>query len=172
MLKSYISLSDDINKLTTILSRDSMEVRTPILSNEGLALHDCHRLQIYLAEEEPGFADPPFSPLKRERETRRASLVLRPASSGGPAPQTLFPPSVKVNLAVRRGITVPSRLPPAPPPRRRSQLPNESAHDVSEPGTSASLTPEEGLIQLQVRTQQPRATPGWDIDRASSMSED
>jgi len=65
--------------------------------------------------------------------------MLRPASLGGPAPRTLFPPPVKVNLAVRRGITVPSRLPPAPPPRRRShrsiersQLPIESAHDVSE----------------------------------------
>jgi len=108
-------------------------------------------------EEEPGFANPVFSPPKRERETRRASLVLRPAS----APQTLSPPPVQVNLAVRRGITVPSRLPPAPPPRRRShrsiersQLPCESAIDVSEPRAPVSLTPEEGLIQLQVRTQQ------------------
>jgi len=172
VLKSYISLSDDINKLTTTLSRDSMEVRAPILSIEGLALRDYYRLQIYLAEEEPGFADPPFSPLNGREIHARPPWCFPPASSGGPAPQTLFPPSVKVNLVVRRGITVPSRLPPAPPPRRRSQLPNKSAHDVSEPGTSAPLTPEEGLIRLQVRTQQPRATHGWDIDGASSMSED
>ena len=112
-------------------------------------------------EEEPGFEDPLFSPSKREREIRRASLVFRPASSGGPALQTLSPPPVKVNLAVRRGIPVPSRLPPAPPPQERphrsigrSQLPCKSAHNVSETGTPAPLTPEEGLIQLRIRTQQ------------------
>jgi len=106
-------------------------------------------------EEEPRFADHLFSLSKRESETRHASLVLCPAS----ASQTLSPPPVKVNLAVRRGITVPSRLPPAPPPRRRSHRPIERsrllyefAHDVSEPETTASITPEEDLIQLRVRT--------------------
>ena len=112
-------------------------------------------------EEEPGFEDPVFSPSKRERETRRASWVFRPASSGGPALQTLSPPPVKVNLAVRRGIPVPSRLPSAPPPQERPrnsigryQLPCESAPNISDPVPPASLTPEEGLIQLQIRTQQ------------------
>jgi len=230
--KSYISLSHDINKLTTTLSRDSMEVRTPVFSNQGLALCDlpsptdmlgpidyrsvCRRVKSPMPREvpsprrrsndakdaypptgrsppspsgssigdatstntheqnvvishassspneaEPGLAGPLFRHPRRERETRRVSLVLRPASSGGPALQTLSPPPVKVNLAVRRGTTVPSRLPPAPPPRRRShrsiersQLPYESAHNVSEPGAPTSITPEEGLIQLQARTQQ------------------
>ena len=67
-----------------------------------------------LNEEELGFADPLFSPPKRERETRHAPLVLRPASSGGPALQTLSLPPVKANLAVRRGVTVLSRLPLCP----------------------------------------------------------
>jgi hypothetical protein len=231
-LQSYIFLSGGIEKLTTTLSRGSIEVGTPVFSNEGLALCDLpsptdvldpidyrsvcltvkspmykeipsprrrsnHSWGAYSPtaksppspsentisgisptnsreqnvvishassspnEKELGFADPLFSPPKRERETRRASLVFRPTSSGGPALQTLSPPPVKVNLAVRRGITLPNRLPPAPLPQGRrlrsieqSQLPYESVHNVSEPGSPTSLTPEEGLMQFQIWTQQ------------------
>ena len=226
-----------IDKLTATLSRDSTEVRTPVFSDEGLALCDlpsptdvldpidyrtvCRTVRdptskeipspgrrsnhandayppirsLVIAgsplspsgysingvsstntceqnvvasyaislpnEEDPIFSDPLSTPPKRKRESRRTSLVFRPASSGGPAMQTLSPPPVKVSLALRRGIAPPSRLPPAPPSRTRSrqsigqsQQPYGSAHNASEPGTPASLTAEEGLIQLQVRTQQ------------------
>jgi len=85
-------------------------------------------------------------------------LAFHPASLGDPALRTLSPPPVKVNLVVRRGITVPSRL--LPLCRHGDGLIGPLSgpscpHDGSEPGNSASLTPEEGLIQLQVRTQQP-----------------
>jgi hypothetical protein len=111
---------------------------------------------------EPSCSRPQLSPRpKRKREPRPISWMLRPTSSSGPAPQMLSPPPVKVSLAVRRGATLPSRLPPAPPPRKRShqsikqsQVTCESPHKVSEPGTPTSITLEEGLIQLQVRTQQ------------------
>ena len=113
-------------------------------------------------EEEPIFSKHLSSPPKRKREPRRASLVFRPASSGGPDPQSLSPPPVKARLALRRGTALPSRLAPAPPSRKRrsrqsigqSQPSCGSAHNASDPGNPASLTPEEGLIQLQVRTQQ------------------
>ena len=113
-------------------------------------------------EEEPRFSKPLSSPPKRKRETRRASLVFRPASSGGPVPQSLSPPPVKARLALRRGTALPSRLAPAPPSQKRrsrqsigqSQLSYGSAHNAPDPTNPASLTPEEGLIQLQVRTQQ------------------
>ena len=116
----------------------------------------------YLSEEEePCFSGPEFGPPRREREPPRpTSLVLRPASSGGPALQTLSPPPVRVSLAARRGTALPSPLPPAPSPRKQSrrsirpsQHLHEPSHNVSEPRSSASLTPEEGLIQLQIRTQ-------------------
>jgi len=232
-IKFYMFLSDDIVKLTTTLSGDSMEVRTPVCSSESLVLCDlptpidvlgpidyrsvCQTVKRPTYKEipslrrrskiqrmpthplaarrgppppsgysisgvaskntreqnvvfshagsspngeEPRFADPLFSLPTRERETRRACLVFHLTSAGGPALQILSPPPVKVNLAVQGGITVPSRLPPAPPPRRRSHRPIERsrplyefAHDVSDPGTTVSITPEEGLIQPRVRTQ-------------------
>ena len=108
-------------------------------------------------EEDPG---PHFNPWKRERETHLTSLMLRPASSGGPAPQILSPPPVKVSLAVRRGTNPPSRLPTTPSPRirpresvGRSQLLSAPVHNVPEPGSPASVTPEEGLIHFQTRAQ-------------------
>jgi len=130
-------------------------------------------------EEEPRFADPLFRLPKRERETRRTCLVFRPTSLGHRALQTPSPLPAKVHLAAQRGITVPSRLPSAPPLRRRPHRPVdrswllcEFAHDVSKPGTTASTTPEEGLIQRRVRTQKPTATRDWEIVEASSISED
>ena len=112
--------------------------------------------------EEPGCADPQSRPPTRERRVRPASLVLRPASSGGPALQSLSPPPIKVSLPARRGITLPRRLSPAQSPRTRSrrsirpsQVVCESApHTAPEPVKPASVTAEEGLIQLQIHTQQ------------------
>ena len=227
----------DIDPLTATISRDSMEVRTPVFSTEGLALcelpsptdivyptdyrsarrsaaslgpkeirspkwssdHESdaspptgssvivacppspsqyslnsssstYNYELKTAtshiigsprQEELGYSGSRFSPPKRERETRPISLVLRPASSSGPALQTLSPPPPRVCLAARRGTTLPSPLPPAPSTRRRSprsikqqsQILVESTQNVSEPGSPASLTPEEGLIQLQLWTQ-------------------
>jgi len=107
-------------------------------------------------EEEPTYPVPQFNPPKHEREIRRTSLMLRRVSSGGPAPQVLSPPPIKVRFPARRGITV-----PLPSPRRRSrqairhpQLLSEPVHKVSQPGSPSSLTPEEGLIELRVRTRQ------------------
>ena len=119
---------------------------------------------IYLTEEEePSCPVLQFvSPPKPVRHMRRTSLMLRPVSSGGPAPQVLSPPPVKVRFPARRGVPLqaPRRLPPTPSPRRRSrrsirqpQLLYGSTQNVSEPGSPTSLTPEEGLVQLQVRTQ-------------------
>ena len=123
----------------------------------------------YLNEEEkPWCSSPQFGPPKRERERRPTSLVLRPASSGGPALQVLSPPPVRVSLAARRGTTVPSPLPrvPSPPEQsRRTTRPSqhlyESTHDVSEPRSSASLTPEEGLIQIRTRRADSNTSLGY-----------
>ena len=111
-------------------------------------------------EEEPRYSGHQFGSPKREREPRPISLVLRPTSSGGPTLQVLSPPPVRVSLAARRGTTLPSPLPPVPAPRRQSRRPitpshrlRESASNVSESRNSGSLTPEEGLIQLQMRAQ-------------------
>ncbi len=107
-------------------------------------------------EEEPSYPVPQFNPPKHERGMRRVSLVLRPVSSGGPAPQVLYPPPVKVHFPARRRAAL-----PLPSPQRRSrqsighsQLPDESTHNVPQPGSPTSPTTEEGLIQLRVRTQQ------------------
>ncbi len=145
--ESPLSPSDSINGVLSTNTREQNVETSYAISSPN--------------EREPRFSKPLSSPPKRKREPRRASLVFRPASSGGPAPQSLSPPPVKVRLALRRGTALPSRLAPASPSRRRSrqstgqpQLSYGSAHNASEPGTPAALTPEEGLIQLRVRTQQ------------------
>ena len=106
--------------------------------------------------EEPNRPVPKFSPPNVGTEMRRASLMLRPVSSGGPAPQVLSPPPVKavvpVRRPVRRVVTVPRLLPPTPSPRIRSRP--STAHNASGPMSPASVIPEEKLIQLQVRTPQ------------------
>ena len=105
-------------------------------------------------EEEPSCPVPQINPPKNEREMRRVSLALRPVSSGGPAPQVLSPPPVKVRFRARRGAALP--LPSSQSHRsiRHFQSPCKSTHSIPQPRSPASLTPEEGLIQLRVRTQQ------------------
>lgn len=104
-------------------------------------------------EEDPSCPVPRSNPPTRGEGMRRVSLLLRPVS-GGPAPQGLYPPPVKARFPARRGATL-----PLPPPKRRSrqsimrsQPSYEFTHTVSQPENPTSLTPEEGLVQLQVRT--------------------
>ena len=106
-----------------------------------------------IEEGESSRPTPQFNPPKHEREMRRVSLVLRPVSSGGPAPQVLYPPPVKVHFPTRRRAAL-----PLPSPQRRprqsighSQSPCESTHNVPQPGNPTS---QEGLVQLRMRTQQ------------------
>jgi hypothetical protein len=107
-------------------------------------------------EEEPSYPVSQFSPPKHEREICRTSLVLRPVSSGGPAPQVLHPPPVTVRCPPRSAVAR-----PLPTPRRQShqsighsQVLCESPHDVCQPGSATSLTSEEGLTQLPAWTRQ------------------
>ena len=208
---------------TLILSRGSVELRTPIAPNEGLALYDMlsrtdkvhhqsttdprskqipspkqllnyeddtyppvgelafltrprspsvcpvngisstdaseHNVSQAIGsraeEEEPSRPVPQTNPSKHEREMRRISLVLRPVSLGGPAPQVLYPPPVKVRFLARRRAALP--LPSSQGQSRQStrhyKSPCESTHNIPQPRSPTSLTPEEGLIQLRVRTQ-------------------
>jgi hypothetical protein len=213
-----------ITKLTLVLSRGSVELRTPISPNEGLVFYDMlsrtdnvpyqstegsrskeipppkqsldhgdhsyppiggfaflarapfpsecpinsissidacertisHAIGSEKEEEAPSCPAPQSSPPKHERETRRTSLMLRPVSLSGPVPQGLYPPPAKVRFPTRRGVIRPL---PSPQSRSRQSIrhsppPYESTHNVSQPGSPISLTPEEGLIQIQVRTRQ------------------
>ena len=114
-----------------------------------------------IEEEEPSCPVPQLNPPSHEREMRRVSLLLRPVSSGGPAPQVLYPPPVKGHFPARRRAAL-----PLPSPQRRSrqsirhsQLPYGTMHNVPQPGSPASLIPEKGLVQLRVRTQQAHSDP-------------
>lgn len=107
-------------------------------------------------EEGPSCPVPQINPPKYEREMRRVSMVLRPVSSGGPAPQVLYPPPVRVRFLARRrpALPLPSSQGRSRQSIRHSQSPLESTHNIPQPRSPALLTPEEGLIQLRARTQQ------------------